>query len=58
MFYCDNCRAWTESDEEVRCARCGDNFTCGDCGFEIDSQGNCQRELATGDKCPSTKEKP
>lgn len=27
----------------VRCHTCGDNYGCGDCGFEIDAEGTCLR---------------
>lgn len=46
-FYCDNCEAWTPVAPTawggVRCERCGDEFTCGECGYEIDRNGVCER---------------
>ena len=56
-FYCENCRDWTKSDPDTdtaRCGKCGVEYGCGECGFDIDREGNCQREHVTGDKCPST----
>jgi hypothetical protein len=26
------------------CRRCGEPYQCGDCGYEIDQEGNCLRE--------------
>jgi hypothetical protein len=46
-FYCEQCRAWTPPDpiftEDVRCSGCGDLYGCGECGFEIDANGDCLR---------------
>lgn len=51
-FYCELCRRWTaperRQDEDevivpVRCSNCGEAYTCGDCGAEIDERGRCLR---------------
>ncbi|MCD6056505.1 MAG: hypothetical protein K0Q89_35 [Thermomicrobiales bacterium] len=58
-FWCNGCQfwtkhePWTESDLELimqgdtvspTCGRCGEAYGCGECGYEIDQQGNCLRE--------------
>lgn len=62
-FWCDECRAWTpmvvaghgyRGSEYVACAKCGEPFSCGDCGFEIDDTGSCQRGQQLGDPCPGS----
>jgi hypothetical protein len=57
-FWCNNCdrrTRWAQEWDGVRCYDCGDDFTCDECGFEIDRHGDCQRQLVIGDegKCPS-----
>jgi len=53
-FWCDVCGDWmpvfvdVEPYEDMEpgapfCNRCGEVFTCGECGYEIDLAGNCQR---------------
>lgn len=52
-FYCDTCRRWTKVDPNEsypRCVVCGEEFVCGDCGYEIDFNGNCLRPEGHGDE--------
>lgn len=57
-FYCATCGdwmpifidAWSNPDSPY-CGRCGEAFTCGECGYEIDLEGNCQRPPASCEKC-------
>lgn len=58
VFYCENCDGWRPhmpySDDELEvlhepgavtpaCAHCREDFQCGECGYEIDQGGECQR---------------
>jgi hypothetical protein len=56
-FYCLTCEDWTLLAPPewggIRCLRCGEDYQCGECGFEIDISGNCQRPEMTGEWCPS-----
>lgn len=64
-FWCDDCQDWTlvagtedwadEPDEDdARCAQCDEPFRCGECGYEIDKKGACQRPPNLG-VCPEAK---
>lgn len=51
-FWCETRQAWTMPDvaaaEESRavCGCCGDNYGCGECGYEIDLAGVCLRNTS------------
>jgi hypothetical protein len=38
--------------DEFWCGRCGGDYQCDECGYEIDRDGNCLRPTETGG-CPS-----
>lgn len=46
-LYCTNCEKRTRPADEwkdgVRCFVCGDNYTCQECGGDVDRDGKCQR---------------
>ena len=45
-FWCEFCRAWLRpayNEPTPRCTRCGEDFTCGECGYVINRQGDCLR---------------
>jgi hypothetical protein len=46
-FFCVDCDDWQSVTHgiysEPRCSNCAETFTCGDCGYDIDLAGNCQR---------------
>lgn len=52
-FFCLTCNHWTPVAParieqgaflpDATCAACGEGFQCGECGFEIDLAGDCQR---------------
>lgn len=47
-MYCETCRGWTSADVwpngDAQCGECGDTYTCGECGHEVDRDGSCLRE--------------
>lgn len=55
--YCTECHAWTNISSTPQyvghddCGRCGEPYKCDNCGFETDTQEQCQREIVTGEKC-------
>lgn len=59
-FWCEVCRRWTAPDEGAReegrllCSNCGEPYQCGECGYDIDKDGACQRppDLDAGVVCP------
>lgn len=58
-FYCNTCQGWTESAPNPGdnmpsvCVRCGESHQCGECGFEINLAGECQRNTAGAGECPT-----
>lgn len=55
-FWCDTCHQWRKPafrERNPRCTVCGEGFACGECGHEIDMQGNCLRAEAGAGTCPS-----
>lgn len=56
-MYCDECRGWMplqvecgeelDDGDEAVCARCFEPFKCGNCGFEVNAAGDCQRARAS-----------
>lgn len=58
-FWCERCRRWTapdpvqEGDSTLNCSNCGEYYTCGECGFEINPAGECERPPEFG-VCPSS----
>jgi hypothetical protein len=52
-FWCNTCQSWTPVREynielpptsvDFGCSRCGEDYQCGECGYEIDRMGNCTR---------------
>ena len=65
MFWCLHCHRRTVAEWEPFdpattfppvpfCPRCGEHYQCGECGFEIDLLGDCQRFKSTGDDTCST----
>ena len=54
-FYCNNCEAWTKvqtNRDWFGCA-CGEEYGCGECGYEIDRYGRCTRPAHLG-FCPDS----
>lgn len=60
-FFCEACRRWTSPDPVrrdadpgavIRCAACGEYYTCGECGFDINTLGECTRPSELG-VCPA-----
>jgi hypothetical protein len=62
-FYCQPCDRWNAhepyTDDELEtiaeggevnpvCIRCREPFQCGECGYEIDHEGNCLRPPEDG----------
>lgn len=58
-FYCDTCERWTDSEPvdhltaPAICSSCGESYQCGECGYEIDARGECQRPAELG-ACPAS----
>lgn len=65
VMWCETCDQRTRPDPESLpdvdadgptvpvCGACGEGYPCGECGFEVDSNGDCLRADATGDdSCP------
>lgn len=53
-YWCQDCAQWRVAENDLGvaiCGYCGEHFVCGDCGFEIDMAGNCQRSAAGGGEC-------
>jgi hypothetical protein len=60
-FWCEPCHEWRRPamrETNPRCTRCGEGFACGDCGYEIDMKGDCQRAKDGNGTCPSTSKAP
>lgn len=49
-FWCNTCHRWTavienpENENDFWCGRCGEEYLCDECGYDIDRKGYCQRE--------------
>lgn len=57
-FYCATCGDWMPvflDGDTPYCNRCGGAFQCGECGYEIDLTGACQRPPdEEGNTCPES----
>lgn len=46
-FWCDTCKGWTRRATPVDattpawCSACSENYTCGECGADINGYGEC-----------------
>jgi hypothetical protein len=53
-FFCEECRDRTVADLDgtnAMCDRCGESYSCGECGFEIDSEGRCLHSGSGAGEC-------